>query len=101
MRGFRTLLFTLSFVAFACQKEDLPDVDFVPVANAGNSQSIQLPVSATTLTGSGSSQNGKIVGYLWSLVSGPNVPVIASPSSPATAVNSMVAGTYVFQFAVI
>ena len=98
-RVFILVLFLSIFSS--CDKEDLPDVDFVPIANAGNSQSIQLPVSTVTLTGSGSSQNGKIVGYLWSLVSGPNVPVIVSPSSATTIVNSMVAGTYIFQFVVI
>lgn len=72
-----------------------------PVAEAGNPQNIQLPAASFTLSGTGTSSNGAIVGYLWSLVSGPNVPVIISPSSPSTAVTNFIAGTYRFQFMVI
>lgn len=71
-----------------------------PVANAGPSKIIQAPVSTVTLTGSGTTHNGYITGYLWSLVSGPNVPVILSPSSPVTVINNMVVGAYIFQFMV-
>lgn len=84
----------------SCQKEE--DVDRnAPVANAGNSLSIQLPVNTVTLNGSGTTSNGHIVGYLWSLVSGPNVPVIVSPSSPSTVINGLIAGNYIFQFMVV
>jgi hypothetical protein len=98
----RTLLFFLftSLIFTACSKDD--DVDPVtPTAEAGNPQTIQLPVNTVTLTGSGTTQNGSIAGYLWSLVSGPNVPVIQSPSSASTVVNGMIAGRYVFQLMVI
>ena len=95
----------LSFILFAfvlffagCTKEPKPLTQ--PTANAGISQTIQLPVNTITVNGSGSTTNGSIVGYLWSLVSGPNVPVISSPSSPATTINNLIAGTYIFQFAV-
>ena len=56
-----------------------------PIANAGNSQTIQLPVlvNPVTLNGSGTTTNGSIVSYSWSPVSGPNVPTITSPSSPS------------------
>lgn len=88
------------FVLTACKKDD--DVDpKPPVADAGNAQTIQLPVNSVTLTGSGTSTNGNITGYLWSLISGPNVPVIAKPSSASTAVTGMMAGTYQFQFLVV
>ncbi len=72
-----------------------------PTANAGAPQAIALPVSAGTLTGSGISYNGPIRGYLWSLISGPSIPVIHSPSSPSTGVSGMIAGNYRFQFIVI
>lgn len=35
------------------------------------------------------------------MVSGPNLPNILSPSSPTTTINNLVAGNYVFQFAII
>ena len=84
-----------------CKKDE--DVVFpkAPIANAGPDQTIQLPVASVTLTGSGSTQNGHITGYLWSLVSGPNVPVINSPASATTTVSSLVAGSYLFQLMVM
>jgi hypothetical protein len=73
----------------------------VPVANAGPSRIIQLPINTDTLRGTGTSANGPISGYLWSLVSGPNNPIIVSPSARTTAINNLVVGNYIFQFAVI
>ncbi len=101
---FKSLLFCLflSFTFTACQKDVVDSSALTPpVANAGNSQATQLPASSVTLTGSGTSTNGNIVGYLWSLVSGPNVPVIATPSAPVTTVSNLTTGTYLLQFMVI
>ena len=50
-------------IVFGCTKEEM---NKVPVANAGPSQNIQLPVDNVTLTGSGSEVDGTSVGYLWS-----------------------------------
>jgi hypothetical protein len=73
-----------------------------PKATAGSTRTITLPVSSDTLRGTAISYNGAIHGYLWSLISGPGVPVIERPSSATTRISSMlVAGTYKFQFAVI
>lgn len=84
-----------------CQKEN----DFIspqpPTAEAGNSQSIQSSTTSFTLTGSGISTNGPITGYLWSLITGPNVPLIASPGSSTTQVTNFVAGIYTFQLMII
>jgi hypothetical protein len=96
----------ISIIAFgSCQNEVAQIINAathaVPVANAGPSKTIQLPVNADTLVGTASSANGPITGYLWSLVSGPNVPVIASPSSRITAINNLIVGNYIFQFTVI
>lgn len=86
----------------ACQKDIVSNINPVPpIAVAGPPQTIQLPASSFTLTGSGTSTNGAIVGYLWSLITGPNVPVIHSPSSQVTGVSNIVAGYYKFQFMVI
>lgn len=93
----KLLLFVLAAVfATSCEKE-FPKP---PVADAGSPKFIQLP-GTVTLTGTGQTTNNAIVGYLWSLISGPNVPVIQSPSSASTVVSNLVAGNYKFQFQVI
>jgi YD repeat-containing protein len=78
------------------------DVLFVtgtsPTASAGNNQTTALPNSTVTLDGSGSS--GTITSYLWTKVSGPNNPVITSPTSSTTSVTGLGQGTYVFQLSV-
>ncbi len=73
----------------------------IPVANAGSSLTVQLPINTVTLLGTGSSQNGAIASYMWTLVSGPNVPVIQNPGSKITKIDSLVKGSYIFQLAVI
>src|SRR4030095_8732833 len=97
---FFTIFALASLTIFSsCTKECEPLIP--PVADAGNFQVIQLPVKGEVeLTGSGTATNPPIKGYLWSLVSGPNVPVIASPSSTTTDIDNLVAGTYVMQFQV-
>jgi hypothetical protein len=69
----------------------------VPVANAGSDQTVQLPASTFVLSGSGTTQNGTITGYLWTRISGPNVPAINNASSATTFVSGFIAGTYSFQ----
>src|SRR5258705_1917068 len=93
---FPFFLCLLTFIFSGCQKHNDPPRP--PVADAGNSQTIRLPVNTATLTGSGTTTNGSITGYLWSLVSGPNVPVISQPASASTNVSGMIEGTYHFQF---
>lgn len=105
MRKIRSLLTAvlLSSVFLSCEddttiiNETLPP----PIANAGNSITIQEPASTVTVTGSGTTSNGYITGYLWSLISGPNSPEILSPSSPSTEITNLINGSYLFQFAVI
>lgn len=72
-----------------------------PVANAGSDQTIQLPVSSATLTGAGSTNNGTIQAYIWSVASGPGSPVIANPGVASTTISGLVAGTYTLQLKVI
>lgn len=100
----KTLAFCLiSIITFtACQKDIINTIiQNAPSADAGLPQTVQLPAASFTLSGTGTSTNGNIVGYLWSLVIGPNVPVINSPASQSTTVTGIVAGTYRFQFMVI
>ncbi|MBN9385215.1 MAG: T9SS type A sorting domain-containing protein [Chitinophagaceae bacterium] len=71
-----------------------------PSANAGVDQTITLPTSSVTLTGSGSETNGTIVSYKWTQVSGPNTATIANANAASTGVSGLVAGSYVFQLTV-
>ena len=101
-----TAILVLSIVFFgSCQNETAQIINAInkpsPKANAGPSRTVFLPVNTATLNGSGTSQNGPIVGYLWSLVSGPNLPNISTPSSPATSITNLIAGNYLFQFAIM
>lgn len=96
----QNLFFLLSILFLAgCEKEKDPLKR--PVANAGPTKVVQLPTKTVQLRGDGEVSNTPITGYLWSLISGPSVPEIVSESSASTAINKLVAGTYIFQFAVI
>jgi hypothetical protein len=71
-----------------------------PVVNAGADQTITLPTSSVTLTGSGRDPDGSMVGARWTQVSGPVTATIVTPSSliGSTSVTGLTAaGTYVFQ----
>lgn len=88
-------------VAVGCQKKDVdPPENKIPVADAGPSSSITLPANIFNLSGSGTDLDGKIVAYLWSQVSGPFSATIPNPGSPATEVDNLIKGTYVFQLMV-
>jgi hypothetical protein len=58
------------------------------------------PFASATATLDGRSSTGTITSYAWSLVSGPNNPVITHPDSALTTVTGLVAGTYVFRLSV-
>ena len=73
----------------------------LPIANAGNAQSISLPTSSVTLAGSGSGTNGaSITGYAWVKSSGPSAGTISNASSATTSVNGLAQGAYVFTLTV-
>jgi hypothetical protein len=68
-----------------------------PIVGAGSPQSVSLPLTHTTLTGTASDPDGKIVSYNWTQSSGPVTASIASPTSATTTVSGLTAnGTYVF-----
>lgn len=68
-----------------------------PTANAGPDQSITLPTSTATLTGSGTDPDGTIAAYLWTKISGPTGGAITSPTNATTGVTGLTAGTYIYQ----
>jgi hypothetical protein len=71
-----------------------------PSANAGPDQTITLPVSSVSLSGSGAETNGAIASYKWTQVTGPNTAAIANVNAAATGVSGLIAGSYVFQLTV-
>jgi hypothetical protein len=70
-----------------------------PIVSAGSPQTITLPTSSVTLSGTASDPNGSIVSYQWSKTSGGSA-IIASPSSVTTNVSGLTAGSYVFSLKV-
>ncbi|HEY6503108.1 MAG TPA: PKD domain-containing protein [Chitinophagaceae bacterium] len=73
----------------------VPPANQLPVVTVGTVQSITLPVSTVTLTGSASDSDGNIVSYLWTKVSG-NGGVITTPNAATTTVTGLTAGAYTF-----
>jgi hypothetical protein len=70
-----------------------------PTVSAGSSQTIELPTSSVTLTGTATGNNGATISATaWTEVSGPVTAAIASAGSLSTGVTGLTtAGTYVFQ----
>jgi hypothetical protein len=76
-------------------------VNTPPTAVAGANQTITLPTNSVSLDGSASnSPNGTISRYAWAQVSGPSTATITSPTTAATQVTGLIAGTYVYQLTV-
>ncbi len=75
-------------------------INIPPTANAGADQTITLPQNSVLLTGSGTDENGVIVSYAWSEISGPAVYTISNASSAATNVTNLVQGVYKFELTV-
>lgn len=78
----------------ACRKEVV--VNEEPQVNAGNHQTITSDVDLT-LTGSATDNDGRVVAYLWSQVTGPVPATIVNPGSPSTVVKGLINGDYIFQ----
>ncbi len=77
-----------------------PPANVPPTANAGSPQSITLPTSSVTLTGSGTDTDGTITTYAWSQVSGPAAATFGTPAAATTTANNLVQGSYVFRLTV-
>jgi major membrane immunogen (membrane-anchored lipoprotein) len=72
-----------------------------PTANAGANKTITLPVSSTTLSGSGSTDaDGSIASYQWQQVSGPTTSVLSATTTAAITVSSLQAGVYTYRLTV-
>lgn len=79
-----------------------PSGNGIPVANAGNNQTITLPNNSVILAGSGSyvQGGGWISNYSWSQVSGPNTATIQTVSSSNVQASNLIAGVYTFKLTV-
>jgi hypothetical protein len=72
-----------------------------PVANAGKDTIILLPVNSIKLDGVVSADpDNNITSYLWTNISGPASPDIASTSAVQTQVTNLVQGVYQFELKV-
>jgi alpha-tubulin suppressor-like RCC1 family protein len=72
-----------------------------PVADAGATQEITLPVDVVVVSAAGSTDSdGTIVSYLWEQVDENDPANILSPTSVSTTINNLKAGTYNFRVTV-
>ncbi|PTB96538.1 hypothetical protein C9994_06855, partial [Marivirga lumbricoides] len=72
-----------------------------PTVNAGQNQLIFAPQSSVEVSGHVEDGDGSISSVLWTMISGPNTPVIANASSVDTEISNLVLGTYVFRLEAI
>ncbi|HEU4471297.1 MAG TPA: T9SS type A sorting domain-containing protein [Flavisolibacter sp.] len=77
-----------------------PPANQAPIANAGSSQTITLPVNTATLSGSGIDPDGSVVSYQWNKVSGPAQYSITSAAQAQTAIADLVEGVYEFELVI-
>jgi hypothetical protein len=92
------VLSVIGMLFFAsCQKTTTTPIPPAPTVDAGKAQLITWPADSVTLSGTATDTASRITAYLWSEVSGPNVPVIASEGSKTTLVSGLRIGTYIFQ----
>ena len=78
-------------------------VSVAPTVSAGSSQTITLPTSSVTLTGTATGNNGATISTVtWTEKSGPATATISSANSLSTTVSGLtVAGTYTFQLVAV
>jgi hypothetical protein len=75
----------------------IPAPNIAPVVNAGNDTTVLSPVNSIVLNGSANDIDGKIIGYLWTQLSGPSQSNILTNNTASTTVSNLIAGTYEFE----
>lgn len=78
----------------------LPEENTVPIAVAGDDKEIVYPDDSTTLDGSKSTDNSKIVSYLWEKISGPEKIKMVGAGNAKVHLTDLVPGTYVMKLTV-
>ncbi|RNI33355.1 T9SS C-terminal target domain-containing protein [Hanamia caeni] len=76
------------------------DANIAPVANVGSDRVIQLPKNSVVLPGSAKDQDGTVVSYSWSQVSGPSTATLVNPTSAQGGAGDLVEGSYQFKLTV-
>lgn len=72
-----------------------------PVANAGTTKQLTLPLNSVQLSGAGSSDpDGSIAAYEWSQESGPFTAMITNPTAVNPTVSALQKGSYYFKLKV-
>ncbi|XP_032351795.1 dyslexia-associated protein KIAA0319-like protein homolog isoform X3 [Camelus ferus] len=77
-----------------------PENNKPPQADAGPDKELTLPVDSTTLDGSKSSDDQKIISYLWEKTQGPDGVQLENANSSVATVAGLQVGTYVFTLTV-
>ncbi len=78
-----------------------PDPNMAPIANAGADQTINFPINAVAVSGSGNDPDGTVASYLWTKVAGPAGTTISNPASPLIDITGFVlSGIYQFELKV-
>lgn len=95
-------LFALPILFSNCTKEDIVN-NKVPIAEAGENQTINIQKNegTTTLSGTGTDADGQVVAYEWSQISGSNAATIVNDGASTTEVKHLNVGTYIFQLMVV
>jgi len=73
---------------------------YPPVAKAGGTITITLPVNSTNLNGSSSTSTGGTLKYVWTKISGPASFSITGDSTATPTVGNLIQGTYQVQLTV-
>lgn len=107
-----TVLFFCGVIVFPnvnCKKETncqncrdvTSNINQPPIARVGPDQNISLPLDSVLLDGSASNDpDGTINNWRWEKISGPSSFTIIKPSSAATLIKNLIAGTYSFELKV-
>ncbi|XP_019582053.2 dyslexia-associated protein KIAA0319-like protein homolog [Rhinolophus sinicus] len=77
-----------------------PENNKPPQADAGPDKELTLPVDSTTLDGSKSSDDQKIISYLWEKTQGPDGVQLENANSSVATVTGLQVGSYVFTLTV-
>lgn len=77
-----------------------PENNKPPQADAGPDKELTLPVDSTTLDGSKSTDDQRIVSYLWEQTQGPDGVQLEDANSSVATVTGLQVGTYVFTLTV-
>jgi hypothetical protein len=70
-----------------------------PLSNAGSDQTITLPTSSLSITGSATDTDGTISSYAWTKVSGPSA-TLTNANTATLSLTSLVQGIYTFRLLV-